>query len=102
MALLTYDQIGHNVTDMANNPSFRQIIERWPSRSALADDVSVPVIVVHRWHQRASIPAKYDVRLLDAASARNIPLNWRELMDARNAPNDQHGQIVATCQGGAA
>lgn len=78
---------------------FISIMSRWPSRQMLAVDLNVPVIVVHRWHQRASIPAKYDVRLLEAASARNIPLNWRELMDARNVCNDQHGQRIDDCQG---
>lgn len=61
------------------------ILNRWPSRQSLADDLSIPLVVVHRWHQRASIPAKYDTRILDCASRRNIPLNWRELMDARAA-----------------
>ena len=59
------------------------ILERWPSRQALADDMGKKLVVVHRWHQRKRIPSKYDARLLDAASERNIPLNWRELMDAR-------------------
>jgi hypothetical protein len=77
---------------MANSPTAQDIIDRWPSRAEMAKDVGRPVIVVHRWWQRSSIPAKYDTRLLDAASARNIPLNWRELMDARSPNSDQHGQ----------
>ena len=76
------------------------ILHKWPSRQTLADDLGLDVIVVHRWHQRASIPAKYDTRLLDAASRRNIPLLWRELMEARSAPHDQHGHGLETMQGG--
>jgi hypothetical protein len=60
------------------------ILERWPNRAALAADLGRKVVVIHRWHQRKRIPAKYDAAILDAASARNIPLNWRELMDARS------------------
>lgn len=75
------------------------ILHKWPSRQALAEDLGLDVIVVHRWHQRTSIPAKYDTRLLDAASRRNIPLLWRELMDARAASSDQHGHGLETMQG---
>lgn len=79
------------------NPTLA-ILKRWPSRQALADDIGKKLIVVHRWYQRCSIPSKYDARLLDAASARNIALNWRELMDARSASDDQcghKGEIVS-------
>ena len=69
---------------MQENNRTLEILNRWPSRQAPADDLGKKIVVVHRWHQRKSIPSKYDARLLDAASARNIPLNWRELMDARS------------------
>jgi hypothetical protein len=91
LALLTYDQIGHLMRGMKTQHPIRTILNKWPSRQELADDLKLAVVVVHRWHQRASIPAKYDTRLLDAASARNIPLLWRELMDARASSADQHG-----------
>ena len=83
---------------MENKNPTLDILNRWPSRSALASDVGAKLIAVHRWHQRSSIPAKYDSTLLDAASARNIPLNWRELMDARSASRDQNGQSCANSQ----
>lgn len=83
---------------MSRNHAITDILSRWPSRQALADDLGLGVIVVHRWHQRQRIPAKYDSALLDCASKRNIPLNWRELMDARS-PNDQHGHDGAAIQG---
>ena len=70
---------------MAQKHLTLEILERWPSRAALAADVGRDLFAVHRWFQRKRIPAKYDAGLLDAASARNIPLNWRELMDARAA-----------------
>lgn len=86
------------------------ILHRWPSRQSLADDLGLSLIVVHRWHQRQSIPPEYDLRLLDAASRRNIPLLWRELMDAREKARelsprpkpsrDQHGQPIVSIQGG--
>jgi len=72
------------------------ILARWPSRQALADDTGVALMAVHRWHQRQSIPAKYDAALLDAASRRNIPLNWRELMDARAYRQEHIGHNLDT------
>ena len=101
MVPLTNDQIGHYSEGMTQQHPIHSILSRWPSRQALADDISKPVVVVHRWHQRASIPAKYDAQLLDAASRRNIPLNWRELMDARSASHDQDGHIFTKLQGAA-
>ena len=63
-----------------------RILQLWPSRQDLAADMGLPLIVIHRWHQREGIPPKYDLQLLEAASRRNIPLLWRELMHARTVP----------------
>lgn len=76
------------------------IIERWPNRRTLCDDINqrvpesrkIELVAVHRWHQRKSIPGEYDAVILDAASDRNIPLNWRELIDARSVLSDQNGR----------
>lgn len=87
------------------------ILSLWPSRQELADDMGLPLFAIHRWHQRESIPPEYDLRLLDAAANRNIPLLWRDLMKAREvarelkprrnkkANTDQHGHGLETMQG---
>jgi len=80
---------------MQTNDPTQTILKRWPSRQAVADDTGVALVAVHRWWQRKSIPAKYDAALLDAASRRNIPLNWRELMDARSARPEHIGHTSA-------
>ncbi len=71
---------------MEKKPTASEILSRWPSRRAVADDLGKKPVVVHRWHQRQGIPQKYHAALLDAASRRNIPLNWRELLDHRSEP----------------
>jgi hypothetical protein len=86
------------------------ILHLWPSRQMLADDLGLDLFVIHRWFQRKSIPPEYDLRLLDAASNRNIPLLWRDLMEAREiarglAPRkkpslDQRGHNQELMQGG--
>ena len=68
--------------------AFQNIIRRWPSRTALAEDMGVALHVVHHWHHRNSIPAKYDGKLLEAASQRGIALGWRELTNARATHHD--------------
>lgn len=107
LAPLTYDHFGHFMCRMSTKHPIQQIIELWPSRQALADDIGRKVIVVHRWHEREGIPPAYDLRLLDAASNRNIPLLWRDLMAARTVPKtksklslDQHGHSSAAIQVG--
>lgn len=106
MALLTYDRFGHLMRGMQKNHPIQDIIELWPSRQTLADDLNLKVVVVHRWHKREGIPPIYDLRLLDAASRRNIPLLWRDLMAARTVPktkpkalSDQDGHTPAEMQG---
>lgn len=69
---------------MENKPTASEILSRWPSLKAVAADVGKPFIVVYRWKTRNSIPAKYDMCLIEGASARNITLNWRELMQSRS------------------
>lgn len=84
---------------MNKSPTFLPILSRWPSRRELASDLGISIKAVHHWFERDSVPAKYDAALLDAASARNLPLNWRELMDARSVQRDQHGDTAAPDQG---
>lgn len=87
---------------MANNTLTQEIIDRWPSKRALAADVTsktgkkLDVIAVFRWHSRNSIPSKYDLALIEAATERSISLSLVELMKARSAHTDQ----VGNCDGG--
>lgn len=60
-----------------------QILSRWPSRKALADDTGVDLYAVHRWFQRASVKGEHDAKLLARASERGIALTADELVRAR-------------------
>jgi hypothetical protein len=65
----------------------REIIDLWPSRAALAEDVSAPddpvtVATVHKWAQRNSIPSHYHAPLLRAAQRRHIVLSAGALVAA--------------------
>lgn len=63
----------------------------------MAEDAGVRLIVVHRWHQRRSIPSAYDARLIEGAGRRGIALSAQELADAR-APRDHTGHVVLDSQ----
>lgn len=71
--------------------SFQSVIDLWPSRKAMADDLDVKLHRIHHWHHRNRIPADFDLRLLSAASKRNIPLHWRQLMGLRDPDSVQYG-----------
>jgi hypothetical protein len=82
----------------------QEIIKRWPSRQAMADDCSVtgsPVdlFAVHRWFQRSSIPGKHDSRLLQGAARRGFALTADELVAARSEHADQVGHGIVNLQG---
>lgn len=61
--------------------SIRDLVNLWPSRSALADDMtrlakkrSVSIHQVNKWAVTGSIPAKYHYQFLQAAQGRNLPV----------------------------
>lgn len=63
---------------------FQEIIEQWPSRRELAEDVGVNLYAVHHWHNRGRIPARYDADLVRAAKRRKIRLDFADLALARS------------------
>ena len=60
-----------------------QIISLWPSMRDLAEDLGQPYSTVTSWKQRGSIPAKFDLDLIAAASGRGKSLTLEQLALAR-------------------
>jgi len=56
------------------------ILGRWPSREAVAQDCGVEPIAVYRWERRERIPLRHFPALLAAAQRRNIRLTADELV----------------------
>jgi hypothetical protein len=52
--------------------SFRDIIDRWPSRSALGEEAGASASLVSKWWQRDSIPSEYWIGIVGAAERRGI------------------------------
>ncbi len=59
--------------------TFRQVIDRWPSRAELARDLGVPAQNVRKWYFRDNIPGNVWWRLAQRAIMRNIPITISEL-----------------------
>jgi hypothetical protein len=69
----------------------RDIIDLWPSRTALAEDIHadddpVTLQTVHKWAQRNSIPSRYHATILRAALRRAIGLSADSLVAAHERP----------------
>lgn len=64
---------------------FRGLINKWPLRTALAEEMRVSQSVVSRWYERNSIPANYWSELLKHACARKIKLTADDLVGFKNA-----------------
>lgn len=71
---------------------FQEIIEKWPSRRDLAEDLGVNLYAVHHWHNRGRIPARYDAALVGAAKARDISIDFADLAMARSVTS--HSEVT--------
>ena len=66
----------------------------WPRLSDLAADLDKPYPTVAAWKQRGSIPAQYDVALIQAARLRGRDLTFEQLARARAAAHGEDSSGV--------
>lgn len=62
----------------------RTLLERWPSRAVIAQDLDVPYPTVGTWYRTGSVPQWYFTALLASAATRGIPLTAEELAQAHH------------------
>lgn len=72
------------------NMTVKSIIDLWPTRAALAQDISVPGDTVtadrvHKWAYRGEIPPRYWLRIIAAGKARGEDVS-AEALAAAHAP----------------
>jgi len=73
--------------------SYREAIDRFPQRAALAREIGVPASTARAWHRRDGIPPEWFARIGRAAKVLGVKLTegqLRALFDARL--NDKLGQ----------
>lgn len=81
--------------DMEKTSTVKDLIDLWPTRAALADDVArhmhwtkVTAAQVHKWAQAQSIPARYHQAILLAASERNLSVTAESIVLAHSLQPD--------------
>lgn len=67
-----------------------QIFALWPNMSDLAADLGKPYTTVQSWAQRRSIPARFDLDLIEAARKRGVALTLEDLAVARRNASVDH------------
>jgi hypothetical protein len=59
------------------------VFDIWDTAAALARDIGADPTTVRHWRRRKSIPAKYDLDLVEAARRRGHELALSDLAEAR-------------------
>jgi hypothetical protein len=74
---------------MTDFPSFRSIIEIWPTREACASELGASAAQVSKWWQRDGVPAEWWAALLATQRAAEAGLTAEMLttLAARPAPS---------------
>jgi hypothetical protein len=74
---------------MDSHLTVRAIIDLWPSRAALVEDIHtdddpVTLATVHKWAQRNSIPSRYHAAVLRAGARRSFALSAESIVAAHD------------------
>lgn len=84
----------------AENP-IRDLIDRWPTRKVMADEVDASEAAVHKWARAGRIPSPYQASTVSAAQARgwlDVTAEWMLRAHARTedgAPRAGEGAQAA-------
>lgn len=80
---------------MEKNSTVKDLIDLWPTRAALADDVTrqmdwlkVTAAQVHKWAQAQSIPARYHQAVLLSAADRGLNVTAESIVLAHSIQRD--------------
>lgn len=65
---------------MTEIASIRQLIDLWPTRKTLADDLGTSKERVDKWAQTGSIPARFHAGILRAAGQREFAVTADDLV----------------------
>ena len=77
------------MVDMTENkaqspPSQVDILNRWPSRQILSEELEVGIQTIHHWYKSNNIPGGYEQALLESARRLRVKFNLYELAQARH------------------
>lgn len=63
---------------MSGMDSFRDVIDKWPSRDEMADDLGEKVGTIHKWYARDRIPSEKWSALVEAGKKRRIKITIQQ------------------------
>lgn len=74
------DETSISVAGMSTDSAIRTLLNEWPTRAALADEIGANVASVHKWAKNNRIPARFQLRVVQAARQRGIAYATEEWM----------------------
>jgi len=80
---------------MENISNITAIIDLWPKRAALAEDIGVSTDRVHKWAQKSAIPARFHFAIIEAAQARGFAVDADLLVRLHSLPADAPELLAA-------
>jgi hypothetical protein len=63
-----------------SEPTFRDIIDRWPSTVDFARDIGAQVEATRKWRQRNRIPSEWWASVIAASNARGLQITPHDLI----------------------
>ena len=66
---------------MSEKLTVASLIDKWPSRKALADEIGANPAAVHKWATAKRIPADWQAHVLKAARLRGIQITPEWMVD---------------------
>jgi hypothetical protein len=60
---------------MSNFQNIKSLIDAWPTRRALAEDIGTSADRVHKWAASNAIPASFHASVIDKGVARGIQID---------------------------
>jgi hypothetical protein len=73
---------------MNDSNHIRDLIDRWPTRKALADEVGANTASVHKWATTGRVPPRWQLAVIRAAQARGVAHVTAEWMIEVHARGD--------------
>jgi hypothetical protein len=79
---------------MSNPSSIRSVIDLWPTRRDMAADMQVSTDRVHKWAKANAIPARFHLRVIEAATARGFPVTADLLVQLHHAETSSEAEAA--------
>lgn len=91
-----------SVAAMTEESPIRELIDRWPTRREMADDVGSKEAAVHKWARAGRIPSQRQAAVVEAARRRGFDDVTAEWMLLAHARREEGGPLMVGSEDGEA